>query len=187
MATLFFPLNAKRVKWNSQIEQSWDINEQETASGKRRTLTYQALPSWRFAIDFPMISAAEKDKLLEFYATCKGSMIPFFYKDSENYKCEKVILGRNQDGSYQLLSKIGHWQEAVEFADKITVYVDGTENTDYKLDRGAIVFTNKPAETAKVTASYEYYWKVCFAKSKISIKQKFNDFFECAIALKVVR
>lgn len=80
-------------------------------------------------------------------------------------------------------------QEPVYYADNLHVYVAGVElgDTSYKLDRGAVVFTNAPADTAKVTASYEYYWYVKFAKSKLQIKQKFDNIFQVSLSLEVVR
>lgn len=189
MAVILFPLDARKVKWDSEVNQSWEVNEQKSASGKRRALTYQSLPGWTFAITFPALSSAEKDTLFGFFAKVKGSLIPFFYKDAENYKCENITLPKNSDGTFQLLAKIGSQVEPVEYADKIKVYINGTPQGDnsYTLDRGAIAFRTAPAATAKVTASYEYYWKVVFAKSKIQIKQRFDNLFKVSLSLEVVR
>lgn len=189
MAVIFFPIDAKRVQWDAETDQHWDVNEQKSASGKRKALTYQTLPGWTFSITFPALSAEEKDKILSFFSKVKGSLIPFFYKDAENYKCENVILGKNTDGSYQLVANMNGQREPIYYADEIHVYVDGIEqeNDSFTVDRGAIVFTNAPASTAKVTASYEYYWKVVFAKSKIQIKQRFENIFKVSISLEVVR
>ncbi len=169
--------------------QEWDITEQEAASGKRRAITSQTLPAWQFSISFPALSAYEKDDLLAFYSRVKGSLIPFFYKDAENYHCEGVTLAKNTDGSYQLAVNMHGQQEPAYYADNMTVYVDGTAQAAgaYSLDNGAIVFKTAPASTAKVTATYDYYWKVVFGKSKLTIKQKFNNLFECSLTLKVVR
>ena len=189
MASYVFPLNARRVKWNSEVVQQWDVTEQEAASGKRRAITSQTLPAWEFSIAFPALSAEEKDKLLAFYSQCKGSLIPFFYKDAENYKCENVALPQNTDGSFQLMANMHGQQEPIYYADNLTVYVDGEvySAAGYTLDRGAVVFDTAIASTSKVTATYEYYWKVVFGKSKLTIKQKFNNLFECSLTLKVVR
>ncbi len=58
---------------------------------------------------------------------------------------------------------------------------------EYTLDRGAIVFNHPPNTGAVVMATYDYWWKVVFAKKRITVKQKFVNLFECSIALKVVR
>ena len=55
------------------------------------------------------------------------------------------------------------------------------------MDRGAIKFTTAPKDTQKVTASYEWYWKVCFSDSKLKAKQIFQDLFSVDVNLKVVR
>lgn len=189
MASLLFPLNARRVKWSTEVEQSWDVTEEKSASGKRRALTYQTLPGWQFTMTFPALSSEERDKLLAFYSRVKGSLIPFFYKDAESYLCENVVLPKNTDGSYQLTANMHGQQEPVEYADNIKVYIDGVLQGDssYNLDRGAIVFKVAPAEGAKVTASYEYWWKVHFSKTSIKPKQKYKNLFECSVVLEVVR
>lgn len=186
---LLFPINPKRVKWSSEVTQSWTVNEQTSASGKRRAMSYQTLPAWQFNLEFPALTAEERDKLFAFYSRCKGSLLPFFYKDAESYKADKLRLAQNTDGSFQLVAYMHGQQEPIEYADNLTVYVDDTEQdaSTYTLDNGAIVFSSVPASTSTVTASYEYYWKVCFSESKITLKQIFKDIFSASVKLKVVR
>lgn len=189
MANIFFPLDPRKVSWETDTDQSWDVNEQASASGRRRALTYQTLPGWTFTITFPRLTSEEKDDIFAFFARMKGSLTPFYYKDAENYKCENVVLAKNADGSYQLVANMHGQQEPVYYADNLHVYVDGVKqgDTSYKLDRGAVVFTNAPADKAKVTASYEYYWYVKFAKAKLQIKQRFDNIFQVSLSLEVVR
>nr|DAJ41606.1 MAG TPA: protein of unknown function (DUF4183) [Caudoviricetes sp.] len=80
-------------------------------------------------------------------------------------------------------------QEPVYYADKLTVYVDGVAQGEstYKLDNGAIVFTTAPASTAKVTADYEYWWRVVFNDTTLNITQVFENLFTASFGLKVVR
>lgn len=186
---LLFPISPKRVKWSSEVAQSWAVNEQTSASGKRRAMSYQTLPAWQFNLEFPALTAEERDKLFAFYSRCKGSLLPFFYKDAESYKADKLRLAQNTDGSFQLVAYMHGQQEPIEYADNLTVYVDDTEQdaSNYTLDNGAIVFSSVPASTSTVTASYEYYWKVCFSESKITLKQIFKDIFSASVKLKVVR
>ena len=189
MANLLFPLNARRVKWATEVEQSWETTEQKSASGKRRAMSYQSLPGWKFTMTFPALSSEDADKLFAFYARCKGTLLPFFYKDSERYKCENVTLPKNTDGSYQLMANMHGQQEPVEYADSIKVYIDGVLQGEesYTLDRGAIVFKTSPASGAKVAASYEYWWKVHFSEVKLTEKQRYKNLFECTVKLEVVR
>nr|WP_302520278.1 DUF2460 domain-containing protein [uncultured Allisonella sp.] len=184
---LIFPLNARKVKWSSSVDQSWTVNEQVTASGKRRALSYQTLPSWSFKIDFPALSGSERDRLFAFYFQCKGSLTPFFYKDAEDYKAEKIRLPKNTDGSYQLVAYMHGQNEPVEYVDNLIVYVDGTEQetSTYSIDNGAVVFATAP--TGTVTASYEYYWKVVFDGKKLTVKQIYDDVFSVSLTLRVVR
>ena len=189
MAVTIFPLDPGAVSWETETNQSWEVNTQTSASGKRRALTYQTLPGWTFTLTFPALTSKEKDNLLAFFAQMKGNFSPFYYKDAENYKCKNVVLAKNTDGSFQLVANMHGQQEPIYYADNIVVYVDGAEQdvSIYTVDRGAVVFTTAPADTAKVTASYEYYWKVVFSDSKIQIKQRYNNVFQVSFSLEVVR
>lgn len=186
---ILFPLNARRVKWSTEVAESWEITEQESASGKRRAITSQTLPAWKFTLSFPALSKEEANTILAFYSRVKGSLIPFYYKDAEYYHCDNMTLAQNTDGSYQLTANLKTIQEPCYYADNLTVYVDGVAQSiaDYTLDRGAVVFNTAPASGAKVTATYDYYWKVVFSKSTLTVKQKFKNLFECSVSLKVVR
>lgn len=189
MSNILFPINARRVKWDSTVEQDWDVNEQTSASGKSRTLTNQSLPGWVFTITFPALSSEERNKLFAFFTRVKGSAIPFFYKDAEDYNAEGVTLPQNTDGTYQLVAWMNGQQEPIYYADELKVYVDGTEqgSSTYTVSDGAVKFSTAPASTAKVTATYEYWWKVRFSKSKLQIKQRAKNLFQCQMSLKVVR
>lgn len=189
MSTILFPINAKRVKWDSTVEQDWTVNEQTSASGKSRTQTSQSLPAWVFTITFPALSSEERYKLFAFFTRVRGSAIPFFYKDAEDYRCIGVKLPKNTDGTYQLVANMQSQQEPIYYADNLTVYVDGTaqDSTSYTVSDGAISFNTAPASMAKVTATYEYWWKVRFSKSKLQIKQRKANLFQCQMSLKVVR
>lgn len=184
---MIFPLDSKKVDWSSEVAESWEIQEQNAASGKRRTQTYQSLPGWTFKLKFPVLTKAERDTLFAFYAQCKGPFGDFFYKDAESYLIEKQRLGKNSDGSYQLVAKLDGYIEPVAYADHLMVYVNGVKQASsaYTLNNGAIVFKTAPSGT--VTASYEYYWKCCFDKSKITEKQLFIDMFSVELTLRVVR
>lgn len=186
---ILFPLDQWKVSWNSEVGQSWAVNEQTSASGKRRALTNQTLPAWVFTLEFPKLTSEESDKLLAFFSRVRGTLLPFFYKDAEHYKCPGVTLPKNTDGSYQLVAWMHGQQEPVYYADKLTVYVDGVAQGEstYKLDNGAIVFTTAPASTAKVTADYEYWWRVVFNDTTLNITQVFENLFTASFGLKVVR
>lgn len=185
---LIFPLDTRKVKWESEVSSSWEVVEDSSVSGKRWAITYQTLPAREFFIEFPGLTGKEKDELFTFYNRCKGPLLPFFYKDAENYQCQDIRLPRNKDGSYQLVADMHGEREPIYYADQLSVLLDGEpQEGQYTQDRGAIVFHTPVEENATVTATYEYYWKVCFAESKITIKQRFKDLFTVSLRLKVVR
>ena len=189
MSELIFPLDARKVEWTTEVTQSWTVNEQTSASGKRRAISSQTLPAWEFGLTFPMLSAEEKDTLLAFVTRVKGTLMPFYYKDAESYKAIKLRLATNTDGTYQLVANMHGQQEPVYYVDQLHVYVDGTEQdaSTYTVDRGAVKFSTALKNTQVVTASYEWYWKVCFSSSKLKVSQIFQDLFSVDIDLKVVR
>ena len=62
MATkLFFPLDAGKVSWNSEIKHTWTVSEFISASGERKTISSQILPQITFMLNFPCLSRYEVD------------------------------------------------------------------------------------------------------------------------------
>lgn len=179
---LYFPLNDKGISWETTIQQTWEVVEQKSASGRRRTLCQQTLPGWRINVSYPMITKTERDALLGFYAQCRGKFQSFFFSDPEQCHMEKQLLTKGADGKYQLISSYGGYVEPVEKVKDLKVFVDGTEVTSFTESAGKISLNT----SGTVTASYDYYWKVCFGNN-LSIVQKFADYYSVALSLEVVR
>ena len=182
MTSLMFPLDNAKVSWDTKFTQSWDIAEQKTASGRRRTLCQQTLPAWVINVTYPMLTKAEKDALLGFYAQCKGKFMSFWYKDAEEHFVRWLDLEKGSDGTYQCLINYGGFTEPALKVDDLKVFVDGICTYNFTEQNGKITINT----TGAVSASYDYYWRVCFGVS-ISISQKFQDFYTANIKLEVVR
>lgn len=181
MTTLEFPLNEKNVSWDTTFSQQWDVTEQKTASGRRRTLCQQVLPAYTIGITYPMLTKAEKDTLLGFYAQCKGRWQSFWYKDAES-RLEGVTLEKGADNKYQCLIAYNGFTEPAEKVSNVKVYVNGIETKNFTESNGKIDVSG----SGTVTADYDYYWKVCFNGS-LSITQKFEDLYSVSLAFEVVR
>lgn len=179
---LYFPLNDKEISWETTIQQTWEVVEQKSASGRRRTLCQQTLPGWKISVSYPMITKAERDTLLGFYAQCRGKFQSFFFSDPEQFHMEKQLLAKGTDGKYQLVSDFGGYVEPVEKAKDLKVFVNDVEVTDFTESDGKIELSTGGV----VTASYDYYWKVCFTNS-LSVAQKFADYYSVSLSLEVVR
>lgn len=181
MSDLVFPIPNGRASWQKNMSQSWDIIEEKSASGRRRTLCQQVLPAWSMDAKFPNLNRNEKDILLGFYAQCRGRFRSFWYKDYDNH-VEKQILQKLQDGRYQCVVVVGGYYEVVEKVDNLKVFVNGVETNNFTEEDGKITLST----TSEVTASYDFYWKVCFSGA-ISISQKFQDLYSASVKLEVVR
>lgn len=181
MSDLIFPLGNK-ISWDTKISQTWDVAEQKSASGRRRTLCQQTLPGWTIEVSYPNLTKAERDTLLGFYAQCKGKFNSFYYRDDEICVANNVTLTKGTDGKYQCLITHGGFGESAEKVSDLVVKVNGTATTNYTESKGKITIST----SGTVTASYKWYWKVCFA-SGLSISQKFADYYAANLKLEVVR
>lgn len=183
MTTLEFPLNEKKVRWDTSFTEEWDVAEQKTASGRRRTLCQQALPSYSISVNYPALSRAEKDTLLGFYAQCKGRWQSFWYKDAESH-LEGVTLEKGTDNKYQCLIVYNGFVENAEKVSNVKVYVNGIETKNFTESNGKITVSAGAGDV--ITAEYDYYWKVCFGGS-LSIGQIFEDLYTVGLTFEVVR
>lgn len=184
MAELFFPIDSGRVSWNTSVSQTWNIEEQKSASGRRRTLCQQQLPGWKFKLTFPDLTRLERDDLLAFYSKCKGKHKSFLYNDFTDGHIERQRLNKGEGNKYQCFAFIGSYVEAVEYVDNVRVYLDGKETKNFTVSKGAIEIPD--VQGKEVAADYDYYWRVCFVND-ITVTQKFRDIFSASLTLEVVR
>lgn len=182
MSDLIFPLGNK-ISWDTKISQTWDVAEQKSASGRRRTLCQQTLPGWTIEVSYPNLTKAERDTLLGFYAQCKGKFNAFYFRDDEICQVTDLSLTKGTDNKWQCVIPYGDFNEPAEKVTDLVVKVNGNVTTVYNETKGKIaVYGN----VRTVTASYKWYWKVCFA-SGLSISQKFADYYAANLKLEVVR
>lgn len=184
MSERFFPLSSGRAAWESSIAQAWAVTEKKTASGRRRAISNQLYPSYTFSVDFTL-DDAEISQLAGFYASCKGGLLPFWYKDFGAH-AEMQELARDASGTYQCVSINGGYVEACQKVDNLRVYVDGTETLDYSESRGLITLSAGTEVRRSVCASYDYYRYVKFA-GELSVKQLAPDINSVSLKLESVR
>ena len=184
MAERFFPLEAGSAAWNSSVSQAWEVTQTETASGRRRAICSQLYPKLSFNVSFTALDDKNLSLLIGFYAKCKGTLLPFFYKDY-GARVELQELSRDESGKYQLFIKNGGYVLPCEKADNVSVYIDDKETADFTLDGDILTV---PAATAKsvVMASFDYYWRVRFSDT-LSVTQTFADVNNVNLKLVTVR
>lgn len=184
MAERIFPLDSGETAWSSTLQQAWEVTQTETASGRRRAICSQLYPKLSFNVSFTALDDKNLSLLIGFYAKCKGTLLPFFYKDY-GARVELQELSRDESGKYQLFIKNGGYVLPCEKADNVRVYVDDNETVDFKLDGDVLTV---PAATVKsvVKASFDYYWRVRFTDT-LSVTQTFANVNNVNLKLVTVR
>ena len=182
MADYIFPLNPARVAWNSKWKQKWNVASYTSAGMVRKSVVQQSTPAWTIEISFPRLRRCEVDCLLAFFAACKGSWHPFFYKDCERYKVTGKSLSVGTDYKYQAVIPFGGYEESAQKIENVKMYVGDTESTAFTVEGGKIT----ASASGVITFDYEYLFKVVFADS-ISINQKFRNFYTVSLTLEVVQ
>ena len=120
---------------------------------------------------------------MAFYARCKGSWQPFYYKDYERFEVLGKVLESNAEGVYQAVIPIEGYEEPAELIDNVVVFVDGKRTKEFTVDGGTIK-VNTAGATVKF--DYEYYFKVAFSES-LSITQIIENVYTLELKLEVVR
>lgn len=184
MAERFFPLEAGSAAWNSSVSQAWEVTQTETASGRRRAICSQLYPKLSFNVSFTALDDKNLSLLIGFYAKCKGTLLPFFYKDY-GARVELQELSRDESGKYQLFIKNGGYVLPCEKADNVSVYVDDKETADFTLD-GDILTVPTATLKSVVKASFDYYWRVRFLDT-LSVTQNFENVNNVNLKLVTVR
>lgn len=185
MSERFFPLDVGASAWESTIMQSWAVTEEKSASGKRRAISNQLYPAYTFSVEFSALSDKEVALLVGFYATCKGALLPFWYKDFGAHM-EMQELVRIDTGAYQCFSINGNYVEACEKIDNVRVYVDGTETLEYTESNGLITLKAGTEGNKSVCATYDYYRYAKFV-GDLSIKQLAPNINSVSLKLETVR
>ena len=184
MATKIFPLDAGKTAWNSTKAQSWSVTEASSASGRRRAICSQNYPQYTFSVSFNVLTDDELATLAGFYSLCKGSLIPFYYKDAVDYHAEKQGLAAD-NGVYQCVIKSGDYIEPCYFVENLHVYIDGVETKNFTETNGAINVSGAGTNSV-ITATYDYYWHVRF-NGDLSVTQILDNVNRVTLKLTTVR
>lgn len=183
MDKLIFPLNTGKISWSMKTGQEWTVTSYVSASGAQKTLCQQELPKWSMEVKFPCLTKHEVDVIKSFYAKCKGSWKPFYYKDYEQFEVLGKELVADEDGKYQAVIPVADYEEPAELIDNVVVYVDGKQTKDFSVNRGLITL-NASGDTIKF--DYEYYYRVVFSGS-LSITQISENYYSLSVKMVVAR
>ena len=207
-----FPLDPSKIEWTSKIKPKWEVTSYESAGQGRKSLIHHSYPKWQFDITFPRLSATEVDTLLAFHAYCKGSWMPFYYKDYERHTVTGLQLPvvNQYNGSWDSnLNKYTYYAELqaqiVTYAgtypslepcymfSNIKLYLNGTRTTNFTLgssygaDYDGLIWPGSKVSASDVlTADYDYYYR-CIFDSSITINQKFKNFYSVSLKLQTVQ
>lgn len=161
------------MAWNSEKTQSWEVTVKKSGSGKRKTMTSQAYPNWNIKCSYTALGQQEVEQAAGFFARVKGELLPFLWKDPEDYRENNVRIGtgNGENREFQLLRNYA--DEYVEpiydvVPGTLAVFVDGVA-VGFSLDAdGLVIITAPPAIGAVITATFEYYWRVAFDTDSIT-------------------
>lgn len=162
--------SSKSQKWNTTIEKS--------GSGRMRSNTNQLLPSWTIQVRFWRLTEAEYKTIMGFVALLRGAHQPFYWLDPDDYQETGIQIPLISGRTYQCVMKFGDYVEAVDYVDRLAVYVDDVLQaaSAYTVSGGAVTFKNALPSGAVVTADYRYYWKVYIPADGISMNHIFTNF-----------
>lgn len=177
-----FPIDIGKTSWGDTETAKWNVQKQESASGLVRAIVEQDLPKYEYSLKFPVLTTEEKDILLGFWNTCKGSLLPFYIKRF-NAHVENQTLAKLSDGKFQLVKVVGDTVEPIDKVANLTVFKNGTKVTNFTEDKGKISIS---ANQGEVTATYDYYERVRFG-SDLSVSEKFDNIWSCSIKVVTAR
>ena len=183
MDKLIFPLNTGKISWSMKTGQEWTVRSYVSASGAQKTLCQQERPKWSMEVKFPCLTKHEVDVIKSFYAKCKGSWKPFYYKDYEHFEVLGRELAMDADGKYQAVVPVADYEEPAELIDNVVVFVDGKRTKDFTVD-GGLITVNTSGNIMKF--DYEYYYKVAFSGA-LSISQTAENFYSLSLKMVVAR
>lgn len=184
MATkIFFPYElAKKVAFNNQTTPTWNAIEQKSASGYRRNLVTQILPTVTISYTFPKLNKEEIGTLKGFFNARHGTVGSFYFSDWVNDKVQNARLIRDKEkGTYQLYCPQGDYLEQIFYASEFKVTVDGSVVTEFSHDDGVLTIPGTTAQSV-VVADYRVYRKYHF-KDSITITDLFYNAYRATMKL----
>ncbi len=180
------------MAWNSTKTMEWNTKIQKSASGKRKTLSRWSLPLWELDCSYTCLDTSEVEYVAGFFAKVRGRAGAFLWPDPEDYKQENVLLGVGNGSTtgFQLLRNLGG-----QFVEPVLDIVPGTLKvfsgeleTEATLEENGWIEIEAPEPGAEIRASFEYYWRVAFAKDSASWENFWFDFYKMkSIKLETVK
>jgi uncharacterized protein (TIGR02217 family) len=169
------------MAWNSTKTQIWDTKIQKYGSGRRKTLSRWPYPQWEIDCDYTCLDRDELEYTAGFFAKVRGQFQPFLWKDDQDYKQTgvQIGIGNGSTTGFQLIRNYGGFVEPVLdiVAGTLTAYENDVAKTVTLGEDGWIEFSTAPASGALITASFEYYWRVAFAKDEKTWENFWYDFY----------
>jgi uncharacterized protein (TIGR02217 family) len=171
------------MAWNSTKTQNWNTEIQKSASGRRKTLSRWSYPEYELECAYTCLDPAAIEYVAGFFAARRGQAGEFLWKDDQDYKQEKVFIGTG-DGSttgFQLVRNLGNqfFEPVLDIVPgTLKVFVDNVQANETLGEDGWDVLATAPAAGSLLTASFEYYWRVAFAKDEITWENFWYNFYK---------
>lgn len=156
----------------------------ESNSGIETRLTSQTQPRWKFGLKYNILkqqdtSYSAYDEIVNLFIGSRGEFDTFLFRDPNNYAIVDgyIATADGEDDVYKISINRKGFQEEVNWVDlnsEISVMIDGVpiSTSQYTVyDTGFIVFEFVPTKGATITASFEYLYRVRFARSEQTFKE----------------
>lgn len=172
------------IAWGNTIEPRFKTQKQVSENGMRKVLRKWIYPEYRLTCSYKALTE-EHDKVFSnlntvmgFFMEMQGAAGVFLWRDSTFNHMEDVIVGAGDgiETTFQLRKQVGNFVEPV--LDVENLRITGTA-LSYKLnDNGQVVFRSPVPRGTRITASYDYYWRVAFASDSLNFRNFYRNLWE---------
>lgn len=181
MSLNIFPTIAGQ-QWKSKKRMKWDVSVQTSAQNVRKTLVTQTYPKWEITVSYKGLTQSDADMIMGFYGQQKGPFLPFLWKDIEDYKATRQVigLGIGEPKTYYLCRTVGNGIVIPVYdpiPESLHVFLDGVETSAAGIGDDGAIRVDAP-EGAEISATFEYYWRVAFDSDYNEQTAVFYDLFE---------
>ncbi len=174
MSNAVFPALAG-LEWSVTKTPQWHTKIQTATSGKELRAAYMSYPLWKFMMSYSILRAdtvnAELQNLMGFFNQRNGSFDSFLYTDPTDnaVTAQQFGVANGTQTAWQLVRTYGGFVEPIQNLNgSPSIYINGvlkTTPTHYTISStGLVTFVTAPANTAVLTWTGSFYFRVRFLK-----------------------
>lgn len=172
------------IAWGNTIEPRFKTQKQVSENGMRKVLRKWIYPEYKLTCSYKVLTEDQGEvfdalnTVMGFFMEMQGAAGVFLWRDGTFNHMENTLLGIG-DGkktAFQLKKQVGAFIEPVLDVEKLGIA--GTDQP-YRVDEyGRVVFEKPVAAGTKITASYDYFWRVAFAADSLSFRNFYRNLWE---------